>query len=219
MKKKLILAALAIGLSGAAQAQNQLIAQWDFLGDTGNQVTETAVNTVSNVTASVITRGGGLSASAAANSFSSSGWESTGGSDEYVSFGFTVASGYAVDLSSLLLSTRSSNTGPGTLGLFYGGDNFVSQLYTFAQSGTTTLGSSVNLSALPSLTGNVEFRIYEIGNLQADGVGETASTGTFRLANTLDLVGAVTAVPEPSNYAMLLAGLAVMGGIARRRKG
>lgn len=223
MKKSFLLMALVAGLSSVAQAQ---VASWNFTGDAGNQTSEAASYVVSNMTGAAITRSSGLAASGAGDSFSSLGWESTTsgfGSDEYMSFGFTVADGYSLDLNQLLVGTRSSNTGPGTLGLFYSGDSFTSQLHTFSQSGTTTLVSDINLSALTGLTGNVEFRIYEIGNTQADGIGDTASGGTFRLAGgdgagNMLFTGTVAAVPEPETYAMLLAGLGLIGGGAMRRR-
>ena len=38
-------------------------------------------------------------------------------SDDYVQFGFTVGAGFSVSLDDLIIATRSSNTGPGTLQL------------------------------------------------------------------------------------------------------
>lgn len=221
MKTSFLLLALTAALAGGAQAQ---VVSWNFTGDPGNQASEAAAFSLPNVTGSPITRGSGLTASAAATSFSSAGWESTAsgsGSNEYLSFGFTVADGYLLDLSQLLVGTRSSNTGPGTLGLFYSFDNYASQLYTFTQSGTSTLVSNINLSSLPNLFGSVEFRIFEIGNTSASN-GITASTGTFRLTgtdaqNNMVFAGAVTAVPEPESFAMLLAGLGIVGAVTRRR--
>lgn len=45
-------------------------------------------------------------------------------------------------------------------------------------------------------------------------IGDASGTSELRVDNI-----AVSAVPEPATYAMLLAGLALMGGIARRRQG
>lgn len=47
-------------------------------------------------------------------------------------------------------------------------------------------------------------------------VGDASGTSELRVDNIA--VSAVSAVPEPESYAMLLAGLAVMGGIAARRR-
>ena len=48
-------------------------------------------------------------------------------------------------------------------------------------------------------------------------VGAASTRGTYQME--LNLVGNVAAVPEPETYAMLLAGLGVMGFMSRRRKG
>lgn len=45
-------------------------------------------------------------------------------------------------------------------------------------------------------------------------LGDSSGTSELRVDNI-----SVSAVPEPATYAMLLAGLALMGGIARRRQG
>ena len=60
------------------------------------------------------TRNGGLVEEDATNGFNSAGWDTPGG---YVAFGFTVTSGREAEMSSLMLSTRSSATGPGSMDL------------------------------------------------------------------------------------------------------
>jgi hypothetical protein len=57
-----------------------------------------------------------------------------------------------------------------------------------------------------ALTGFTNLRSFELG-------GYTGGTGYIAVDNIL-----VTAVPEPETIAMLLAGLGVLGFVARRRR-
>jgi hypothetical protein len=157
------------------------IATWTLDGQSGTP-TSVAGSGSPNVTAADMTRGAGLTAESGSNSFNSKSW---GGTDatEYLSFGFTIAPGYSVKLSSILFGTRSSNTGPGTLGLYSSIDNFGSPVQQWQQSGDANAYWSSSISALGLVSGDVEFRILEIGNTQADGVGDTADGGTFRITD------------------------------------
>lgn len=226
MKSAIILAAVA-GFAGAAQAD--LIVDWDLLGAPGNQATQAPNSAAANVSGLSITRGAGILATqTAANGFNSDGWAGANpavkaDSNEYISFGFNVGAGYQVDLSSLAIGTRSSNTGPGSLGLFYSGDNFTTNLFTFTQVGTAFNNQIVDLSGLTGLQGNVEFRIIELNTTSANG-GTTADGGTFRLTayfvgstfdQNINFQGTVSAVPAPGALALLGLGGLVAG---RRRR-
>ncbi len=202
----------AIGILASVPCSASLV-EWSLDGTTGSQTTQPATFALANLTAYDITRGAGLIATAAGNSFSTSGW--TGQSTDYISLGFTVADGFKVDLDDLLIGTRSSNTGPGSVGLYYSGDNFTAALYTFSQSGTSFLNSDVDLSSLTGLTGAVEFRLIAIGTNSANG-GTTASGGTFRItdyfvgstSSPVQFNGTLAAIPEPTSALIgtLLAG-------------
>lgn len=215
MQKTLAVMAIA-ALAGAATGQ---IAQWDLQGAPGNQAF-TVGSATANVTALNLTRGAGLTASAAANSISSAGW--TQEATDYFAFGFTVDSGFSVNLASLFIGTRSSNTAPATLRLAYSVDNYASTLFTFDQTpGANFVNSQINLSSLTGLTGTVEFRIYQVGTAAAAG-GASASTGTVRLTGffqngvfdrNLQFTG--TVIPTPG--AVALAGIAGLVGLRRRR--
>ncbi len=218
--------------AAAASAPAATITSYDLTANTGDEATEPAASSATGVTGLPISRGAGITPSAAANSFSATGFEGTASSPaadtEYMSLGFSVNPGFEVDLNTLTIAVRSSNTGPGTLGLYYNGDSFASPLFTFVQSGTAFNNQVVNLSSLDDLTGPVEFRLIEIGNTQADGVGDTALTGAFRIAeytaNTaapftfVDVTfdGSVTAVPEPAAFGLL--GAAGLLALRRRRR-
>lgn len=54
------------------------------------------------------------------------------------------------------------------------------------------------------------------GSLNINVEGSVSITGTLQIRNMLD-TNPVAAVPEPESYAMVLAGLGVLGAVARRR--
>ncbi|MCB1106228.1 MAG: PEP-CTERM sorting domain-containing protein, partial [Cephaloticoccus sp.] len=70
-----------------------------------------------------------------------------------------------------------------------------------------TLPTSITYSAITTTT---QFRIY--------GWGATGSSGSLSV-NAFSMTGNLTAVPEPSTYAAILGGVALVGvAVIRRRK-
>jgi hypothetical protein len=173
---------------------------YNLNGNVGNEVTEAPSANAPNITGVAISRGTGLTANNAANSFNSQGFDTATVTD-FVQLGFTVSPGFTVNLTNLQIATQSSGTGPGTIGLFSSVDSFTTALATISQApGNNTISSSYGLSGLTGLTGTINFRFLEIGNTQADGVGATANNGSFRLlnntaANAIIIDGVVTPVP------------------------
>ena len=214
-------AVLAVSLSTSASAD--VVVDWDLTGMAGTETIQAANSFATGITGNALTEGAGLTANAGGNSMNAKGWNNE--STDYFSFGFNVGNGYKADLASLVIGTRSSGTGPGTMGLFYNGDNYATALYTFDQApGNNYVNSIVDLSALQNLTGTIEFRVAQIGTNSAAG-GTTSGAGTFRIAEyydganytNLQLNGTVAAIPEADTYTMLLAGLGLVGFVARRR--
>lgn len=133
----------------------------------------------------------------------------------------------------------NNDRNPATATTLYGIDSASDALYTLnANAGTSTFLGNLGLD----VTAVVGFDIAGTGNtafaaLVIDGVGD-AKTGLYEIdlasgsATSLGLYGigglssgasqlqglTVAAIPEPSTYALMLAGLAGVGWMARRRK-
>lgn len=212
-------AAIVAALAFAGAANATVVTSYTLFQQPGNQASTPATFSAPNVSGLDMTRSANLNPTAAGNSISASGW--TPDSNSYFSFGFEVDAGFVVNLDELIIATRASNTGPGDLGLFYSGDNFSTNLFTFTQTGTEFLNSTIDLSALTNLDGTVEFRISPISDRRADGQMGIGSGGTLRISEFFDgtdffpvqFTGEV--VPAPASAALLgLAGLVA----ARRRR-
>jgi hypothetical protein len=207
------------------------IASWDTFGQPGDQVFTAGAGSP-NVTADNMVRGSGLGANTGANSMNSSDWDEAPSANpaddlDYIQFGFDVDAGYCVVLDQLIIGTRSSNTGPGTVGIFTSLDGFAAPVSTLIQPGDGFLNSIIDLSGLGQVAGAFDVRLIEIGNTQADGVGVTGSTGTFRVVDYLDANGAFSDtqitgrlitkdVPDAGSTGLL--GLLALGGLAALRR-
>lgn len=180
--------AMFVGLCAPLRAEE--IVSYNLAGQPGNQPFNVPAVVASNTTGLNLTRSAGLTAAAAGNSISSSAWNVVG---RYYSFGFTVSTGFQVDLTNLQVGSRSSNTGPKYLVLYSSVDNFTTPLATITHipapadppgSPIPFINSDINLSSLTGLTGTVEFRLRVDESKQM--VNESlaiASTGTCRLTN------------------------------------
>lgn len=126
--------------------------------------------------------------------------------------------------------TVSNNTGDNVVGLtttagtLYGALDPQGNLVAFNNSKKTAVytgtrdfsGYADTASAVAALKAALQNSAnYNIQNTTADPL--VASGGLPAGIDTTDFILPTAAVPEPSNYAMLLAGLAIVGGIARRR--
>ncbi|HEX3601559.1 MAG TPA: dockerin type I domain-containing protein [Lacipirellulaceae bacterium] len=163
----------------------EVITAYDLTGKAGNEFFDSATASAPHVNGEALLRGDGLAATAATNSFAASGWDDNSPRD-YFTFSFFVAPGYQVTLTDLLIATRSSGTGPGSLWLYY---NYTGTLdlirETFTQSGSTTLNSDVDLANL-TVTGRATFTIYRDPFFGSASGGAVAPSGTFRIANYTD---------------------------------
>jgi hypothetical protein len=204
---------VAAAATGAFAYPTADIAAWDTTGLLGTEAAVAGRGAL-HVSAINLTRGAGLTPSAAANNFGSTGWDGVDAGD-YFEFGLTIESGYQASLNDLWIGSRSSSTGPGTIGFYSSLDGYANPFYTQIQPNGTYANTVIDLSALGPVNGSLFIRLYEIGNTQADGAGDTAGTGTFRIGDYYDgiefydivITGetsqAASAVPLPNTVWML----------------
>lgn len=202
-----------LGLACAAQAQS-VIARYTFTGSSGSQLSNGASLVQVNTFNSFFARGPGIVPVTGTDSMNSSGWTLGTSIDasDYYTFTLQAAPGFELDLAGLSFTERRSGTGPASFELRSSLDAFAAA----AASGATspdpleTLHNLVLGPAFEDIAGPVEFRLY--------AYGATGAAGTWRIIDQLEVTGSVNAIPEPETYALLLAGLGLLGFAARRRR-
>ena len=213
---------LVIGLIVSA-ANAATIASWDMYGLVGTEASVAPSASATGINASDMLRGAGLSGNTGANSMNTKGWNGTN-TDDYIEFGFSVTQGYTVTFDELWIGTRSSDTGPGTIGLYTSLDSYTNSIFILPQDGGY-VNEIIDLSGLGSISGDFYVRLYEIGDTQADGDGATYSGGTFRITDHYDageytdvqFTGDINPVPIPGALLLFGSGLLTIVGIRRRR--
>jgi hypothetical protein len=171
------MAVSALGLfSTAAQAQ---IATYSFTGATGSEATFAVDAQPINVAFGPMSRGAGLTASAATNAFAAAGWTLMGlDATDYFAFTVQPSTGFRMRLDSLVLDERRSNTGIRDWAVRSSLDNFTANLATvnIPDNDLTRTNSKVTLpTSFAALTTQVEFRIY--------GYNAEAVAGSWRIDN------------------------------------
>jgi hypothetical protein len=227
MKRFFLVMATVLLIAGSAQAE--IVANWDMSGEPGFQTYTAAGGTLDYIEAYNMARGDGLSGRSGADSLNSKGWKGSEAGD-YIEFGFSVADGYEITLSELWLGTRSSNTGPGSIGVYISVDAFTTPVEILTQEGEVYENNIIDLSGLDAVSGDFYVRLFEYGDIRADGYGATAGTGTFRITNydsfgtntdvqfvgTVAASAAVSPVPVPNAVILLGCGLMGVAGIKRK---
>jgi hypothetical protein len=228
MTKTLWAATAAVAFSLPAQAVT--IVQWDFEGTTTpadliDSATSPSVpaslgtGTALGVHAAATTDWTTPAGNGSANAFSSNGWAV----GDYYQFSFST-----LGFTDLLLSVDQigSGTGPRDFSLSYSTDGvsftpFASYNVLSAPAwGTATYQPvhtySFDLSSVSALDdqSSVVIRLSSVSTVSISG-GTVAAAGTGRVDN---FTAMMTPVPEAGTAAMLAAGLAVVGFVARRRR-
>ncbi|HRH80217.1 MAG TPA: PEPxxWA-CTERM sorting domain-containing protein [Thiobacillaceae bacterium] len=235
MRKSMPGLALAIATTLVAPAQADIVSLWDFNSPVADANTSTGnlLPALGGGTAATL---GGVTASFSAGTGSSdpagsddSGWNTTtyasqGGGDKSRGVQFNVST---VGLKDIVLTydLRHSNTSSRYELLQYSldGINFTDFATFDGDAGDTWFnGRSVDLSGIAGVNDNASFAFRVVATF-APGTGAYSSSndgsnyatnGTWRF----DMVSVSAApVPEPETYALMLAGLGVVGLAVRRR--
>jgi len=216
---------LVASFAWCAAAHAQLL-QWNTFGNLGTETAEPSVFNHSLLLSSSLTLGAGINAAGNGNRFGGTTWFDTGepspstlanavSQDDYLEFTVTPTGGAQFTPTSFVFSWDHSATGPGSLALRSSADAFGSDLgiLTGLATGLTT-GNSITISGLAGISSALTFRLY--------GFGATGTTGSGGFDTGSDLVnvqlnGTASAIPEPSTYAALLGGVALVAALLRRR--
>ncbi len=176
MRYLLLLAFLVTGFLSEAQ----IIQVYGFQGAAGNEATLPPNGQPTNGALSNIRRGSGVTANLAANAFGSLGFTTATSLDtaDYYQFQIKSNTGYVLNLDSIVVSERRSNTGIRTFAVRSSLDNFGSDLSVIQvpddnltrNNQRTSLGAAFkNIASSTTLA----FRYY--------GYGAEADAGTWRL--------------------------------------
>jgi hypothetical protein len=228
-----LLSAAVVAVSLSANAGAVTVAHWDFESSTPADATNVGVypnsiapaigsGNASGVHASANTDWTTPSGNGSANAFSSNEW-SVG---DYYQFQ-TSTIGYS-DIQ-VSWDQVSSSTGPRDFKLSYSTDGSIFTdygTYTVRSNGSPAWSSGAptgldtfayDLSVINGLENqaNVYFRLVDISAVSASN-GTVGTSGTDRVDNFMI---AAAPVPEAETYAMMLAGLGMVGFMVRRRKG
>ncbi len=157
------------------------LANWDFGGNIGSEVSVNATMVATNITNAIITRGTGIQASGNAdrfnaNNFTESNLTNAITNNDYFQFTIAPTTG-SITLTEIEFNYDKSATGPSTATLRSSLDGFASDIETFTGLNTSNQTIDLTSSGISGQTGLVTFRFYFYGNINASGTGGFEGVG------------------------------------------
>ncbi len=216
-----IIGLAAISLSGA---NAQILLQWNTFGNLGTETSEPSVFNNTNISATNLTLGGGVTPAANGNRFGGSAWWDTGDAtnstlanaiagNDYIQFIVTPNAGASFSLTSFVFSWDRSNTGPTSVTLRSSIDSFASDIGSVTGlSASITTGNTISITGITNRNVATTFRLY--------GYGGTATGGTGGFDTSTNVVNVQlngTAIPEPTTVALIGLGTGFVLMRIRRR--
>lgn len=179
-------------LSLSKSFAQDILTAWDFDGNGGSEATVTAGTFATNVSVSapsgVISRGSGINPATNSNRFNANEWITTAGdnsnqsyaitNNKYMEWSIAPASGYKLNIDSVVFNWQRSDTGPDSLTMRSNQDAYTADLYTTLGIGNSSTRLKAVLSGIVNVQGTLTFRLY--------GYGATGTTGSGGFEGTAD---------------------------------
>lgn len=219
------LAALTVSAQAAAATTPVpvIIAKWSLdsnllaIGADG----QTVQSTVSLVGGTTATFAAGAGSASTDKAYNTTKYPAASGANQSAGIAFAASTAGYKSLS-ISWDDKRSNTAANSEVFQYSTDgvNFTTFGSVIKTASTSFIHHSVDLSGITGINNDASFAFrilaaYDTTGSYVGTVGNYGTGGTIRFDNVS--ISGVSAVPEPESYAMLLAGLGLMGALARRK--
>jgi hypothetical protein len=213
--------------SSTARADFSLV-QYEFQGQSGSETSLAPSLAATGITGTNFTESPVLTPSAGVNSMNSSGWNLSGAN---YSVGFTIQAGDVATVDQIILTSRSSATGPGFITVLASADGGAfTAVGSITQTSTNFNDEFLSITPVTARQ-SLTFE-FVVANQTAANGNPIGSAGTFRIGDynpsgtptPFTIMGTISpatnppSVPEPASIAMTaLGGLCVAAFAALRR--